>query len=405
MVGPDLGAHQRQAVDRLGSGKILAGGVGSGKTRTALAYYAEQQTPRDVYVITTAKKRDSLDWVVEASAFGLGTSRDASLHGVLRVDSWNNIGKYVDVQDAFFIFDEQRLVGAGAWTKSFTKIAKRNSWILLSATPGDTWLDYIPVFVANGFYKNRTDFKRQHVIYKTYGQFPTVDRYVGVSRLVRLRNSLLVEMPLVRHTTRHRHVLEVAHDQTLLQRVTKDRWHIFEARPLRDAAELYSVARKTVNSDRARLEAVRGLMDKHPRLIIFYNFDYELHPLREFLDYELTRRWRAGENVDLGQLAEWNGHKHQNVPQGDHWVYLVQYQAGAEGWNCVSTDATVFYSLTYSYKLFEQAHGRIDRMNTLYTDLHYYILKSKSWIDSAVWLSLTNKKNFQEARLPQFDAV
>lgn len=387
----ELYPHQEKAVKELKNGRILVGGVGTGKSRVAAAYYMAKELPRDVYVITTAKKRNSLDWEEEFARFGVGRTRDATLTGsVITVDSWNNIGKYEDVEDAFIIFDEQRLVGAGAWTKSFLKIARRNRWILLSATPGDTWLDYIPVFLANGFYRNRTEFKREHVIYKPFSKFPKVDRYVGVSKLVRHRNSLLVEMPYERHTRRTTTYVLVDHDEEMLKKVYKDRWHVYEDRPLRDVGEMFLVMRKVVNSDTSRQNAVLQLMEKHPKLIVFYNFNYELEMLRALGD------GFYGKNQQEVTVAEWNGHKHEEIPKSDRWLYLVQYVAGAEGWNCIETDAMCFWSLTYSYKNWHQAYGRIDRLNTPYTELDYYVLQSKSVIDTAIMKSLKEKKNFNE---------
>jgi hypothetical protein len=378
----ELYPHQRQAVEDLRNGCILWGGVGSGKSLTAATYYIEKEAPKDVYVITTAKKRDSLDWDREFVRYGVGKCKDATVAGVLTVDSWNNIGKYEDVDGAFFIFDEQRLVGSGAWTKSFIKIARNNNWILLSATPGDTWLDYIPVFVANGFYKNRTEFKRDHVVYNHYSKFPKVDRYVNTGKLVKLRNHVLVHMPYAYETVRRNNIVEVQYDQQLLERVVRDRWHVFANRPLRDVSELFIVMRKVVNSHPSRLLAIHGLKAQHSKLIVFYNFDYELEILRSLSEEYPT--------------AEWNGHKHEPIPDTEEWVYLVQYVAGSEGWNCIDTDAMAFYSLTYSYKNFHQAHGRIDRLNTKYTDLHYYTLLSQAPIDRGIRRALLRKQNFNE---------
>ena len=379
----DLDPHQEEAVDKLSNGAILCGGVGSGKSRTALAYYFTREAPRDIYIITTAKKRDSLDWEMEAAAFGIGKKGSASLAGGLTVDSWNNIGKYVGVEDAFFIFDEQRLTGTGPWVKSFLKIAKRNRWILLSATPGDTWLDYAPVFIANGFYKNITEFKREHVVYAPYiTKYPKIERYLGVNRLVKQRNRLLVDMPLVKHTTRHVHFINTEYDRHLMEVSIKRRWNPYTNKPMRDAGELFAVMRKIANGSLARLDAVHDLLKKHPKLIVFYNFNYELELLRTL--------------ISTTTVAEWNGHKHEEIPKTKSWVYLVQYQSGAEGWNCTETDAMAFYSLTYSYKLWEQSFGRIDRRNTPFTDLHYYVLRSDAIIDHAVWKALKNKRSFNE---------
>jgi hypothetical protein len=374
--------HQEEAVKQLSNGKVLHGGVGTGKSITAAAYYMKREAPKDVYVITTAKKRDSLDWEREFARFGIGTEPGATLGGVLTVDSWNNIDKYVNREDCFFIFDEQRLVGSGKWVKTFIKIAKSNNWILLTATPGDTWMDYIPLFIANNLYRNRTEFIMDHVVYAYKSKYPKIIRYTDVRRLEKYRNMLLVEMPYLSHTTRHVHDMAVAHNEEHFKRVTKDRWHIYENRPIKDVGEMFRLMRQVVNTDPSRLETLRDLMVDHPKLIVFYNFDYELEILRTL--------------ADEVPLAEWNGHKHQPIPSTERWVYLVQYVAGAEGWNCIETDAMVFYSLTYSYKNFQQAQGRIDRLNTNYSDLSYYVFVSNSVIDRAVRKALNGKKLFNE---------
>lgn len=405
MPNIELAPHQRKAARELHNGAILKGGVGTGKTRTAMYYYytavcngrvsvngvgdtIAPQRPRDIYVITTAKKRDDLDWEQEAAHFGVSTDREISLGGVqIKVDSWNNIENYAEIKNAFFVFDEQRLVGNGAWVKAFYKIAEKNEWIMASATPGDTWMEYIPVFVANGYYKNRTEFIREHVIFKPFSKFPKIDRYVNQGRLIKYRKEILVEMPFKRHTVRHVKPVITEYDRDLMKRAMVDRWHVYEERPIRDIGELFIVMRKIVNSDPDRVAKVVEIHKKHPRLIVFYNFNYELDALRAM-----------GEELGV-PVGEWNGHKHEAIPEGDSWIYLVQYTAGAEGWNCVTTDAMVYFSLNYSWKINEQGKGRIDRMNTLYKDLHYYILRSDSAIDTAITKALAMKQNFNEKDL------
>lgn len=366
----ELMPHQRKAMMEMRTGCILKGGTGSGKTITALAYYKDCQDGEDIYVITTAKKRDSGDWQAEGREMGVFPV----------VDSWNNLTEYEDVENAFFIFDEQRVVGSGVWVKAFLKITRKNAWVLLSATPGDTWLDYAPVFIANGFYRNRTDFVRQHVVFSRFTKFPKVERFLETGTLARHLASILVEMPFERHTTRKQIDLFAEYDRELFEVVWRRRWNFLEDRPIRHVSELFSLMRRVVNSDPSRLDRVRDLLVTNPRLIIFYNFDYELEILRT-LDVE---------------MAEWNGHKHEDLPDGEEWVYLVQYMSGAEGWNCVTTDSMVFYSLSYSYRQSEQAKGRIDRLNTPFTELKYYNLVSASVIDLAISRSLAAKRNFNE---------
>lgn len=395
--------HQRELLDRLEEedrslyGKILWGGVGSGKSITVLSYYLEKDTIGDIYVITTAKKRDSLEWIRDAAKLGIGTEDGATVAGKITVDSWNNIGKYVGIDGAFFIFDEQRLIGSGAWVKSFYRIAKNNAWVILSATPGDTWLDYIPVFVANGYYKNQTEFKREHVIYLPFSRYPKVQRYVGKQKLEKLKREVLVEMPYLSLSERIHKEVPVFYDRELFDRASKDRWNVFEDHPIRNVSELFAVSRKIVYTDPSRLEALLTLMEKHPKIIVFYNFNYELDILRTL-----------NECADGFEIAEWNGHKKEPIPSGNRWVYLVQYAAGAEGWNCVETDTMVFYSLTYSYKQYEQAQGRIDRLTTPFHLLNYYSFVSNSFVDRAVKNSLKEKKTFNELKwaddfLPSFD--
>lgn len=380
--------HQSEVLERLSNGKILWGGVGSGKSIVALAYYIQKELIGDIYVITTAKKRDSIEWETDAAKFGISTKRDHSVAGKLTVDSWNNIGKYIDVEGAFFIFDEQRLVGNGAWVKSFHKIAKKNAWLILSATPGDTWLDYVPVFIANGYFKNVTEFKRNHVIYAPFSKYPKIERFIKTYELEQMKKNVLVEMPYMSNSERlHKDVL-VYYDVDMFKQVSVDRWNPYTNEPIKDAAEMFSTMRKVVNSDYSRLYSLIDLTEKHERIIVFYNFNYELEILRELYD-RLPISY---------EVAEWNGHKKDKIPESSNWVYLVQYSAGAEGWNCTSTDTMVFYSLTYSYKMYEQAQGRIDRLHTRFHKLYYYSFVSKSIPDLAVTKSLAQKKNFNERK-------
>ena len=397
--------YQKDAVSRLRTGSILCGGVGSGKSRTSLAYYFIQQggeldphkpmshKPKDLYIITTARKRDTLEWEGELIPFLLSTDpRKNMFYGNnVVVDSWNNIKKYSDIQGAFFIFDEQRVVGSGTWVKAFLKIAKQNDWILLSATPGDTWTDYIPVFVANGFYKNRTEFLREHVIYAQYAKFPKIDRFVGLKRLERLRDRILVDMDFERKTRAHHEDVFVSYDISKYKEVMKNRWDPYRDEPIQQASSLCYALRRVVNENDSRQRALLEIFEKHPKMIVFYNFDYELDILKGLC---------YGEKVEV---AEWNGHKHQPVPETASWVYLVQYTAGAEGWNCITTDTIVFFSQNYSYKVMEQAKGRIDRLNTPYTDLYYYHLKSRASIDIAISRALRDKKKFNERKWTKWD--
>lgn len=450
MAGISLYDCQLEAISKMHNGCILCGGVGSGKSRTSLAYYYKEQggelgtqkyvkmkKPKDLYIITTAHKRDTLEWEEELVPFLLTTDPEVSYYkNTVVVDSWNNIEKYVGVTNAFFIFDEQRVVGNGAWVKSFLKITKVNDWILLSATPADTWSDFVPVFIANGFYRNRTEFNSEHIVYSRFAKYPKIDRYVNTGRLIRLRDRILVDIELERHTVPHHEDVYVRYDIPIYKDTIKTRtdpfnqgfipcrpgdlgalkigvdipigevdpvlpgWHYkpnegdyvrLVNAPIINASGLCYALRKIVNTDESRQMALLELFEKHPKMIVFYNFDYEL---------DILKGLYYGEDVEI---AEWNGHKHQPIPSCDSWVYLVQYTAGAEGWNCIKTDTIVFYSQNYSYKVVQQSAGRIDRLNTPFTDLYYYHLKTRSGIDLAISKALYNKKKFNETKWAKWD--
>lgn len=398
----ELYDHQLEAIEHMKNGCILVGGVGTGKSRTALAYYflkecggqlkingkgafKEMTSPRDLYIITTAKKRDSLEWMDECGQFYLSSDTEGNVGGVkLTIDSWNNIKKYKNVYGAFFIFDEQRVVGSGAWVKAFWNICRKNRWILLSATPGDTWSDYIPVFVANGFYRNKSDFLSKHAVWNRFTKYPKIDRYVDQGILVKYRNDILVPMHYDRHTVQHHLVVGVEYDKRLYQRVWRDRWDPYDDCPIAETGKLFYLLRKVVNSDESRIKQVSNVLREKRKAIIFYNFSYELEALRKVCN-------------DLGCVTgEWNGECHTDVPEGDQWAYLVQYSAGSEGWNCITTDTIIYYSQSYSYRMTVQAAGRIDRLNTPYKDLYYYHLRSTAGIDLAIAKALAQKKNFNE---------
>lgn len=399
--------HQLDAIRMLHNGSILCGGVGSGKSLTALGYYylkqggdpkflsngqyVKMKKPKDLYIITTARKRDDKEWEKELIPFLLyPDDKDSLYSNKIVIDSWNNIKKYSGIRDAFFIFDEQRVVGYGTWSKAFIKIAKANDWLLLSATPGDKWEDYIPVFLANGFYRNKTEFSAEHLVYSPYVKW-RIDRYLGTKKLERLRNSILVDMDFDRKTVSHHEDVYCRYDISKYKDAMRLRWDPYKQEPIQQAAGLCYVLRRIVNEDESRQVALLELFEKHTKMIVFYNFDYEL---------DILKGLYYGEKVEI---AEWNGHRHQPIPESRSWIYLVQYTAGAEGWNCVKTDTIVFYSQNYSYKIMQQASGRIDRLNTPYKDLYYYHLKTRSGIDLAISKALREKKKFNERKFVKWD--
>ena len=393
--------YQLEAVKNMRNGCILNGGVGSGKSRTGLYYYFSEQggsyipefipakNPRDLYIITTAMKRDSKEWIGELANFSMSPNPECNYYNnKIVIDSWNNIKKYADVVGAFFIFDEDRITGKGAWVKTFLDIARKNRWIVLSATPGDNWEQYIPIFVANGFYKNRSEFCREHIVYSRYcTKFPKIEKFIGTGTLIRHRNEILVDMDFNRPTEHHHMDVHCEYDIPKYKNLMKTRWDPYKDEPITQASSLCYALRRIVNEDESRQTALLDIVADNERTIVFYSYDYELDILRN-LGYM--------NDGDAVEVAEWNGHKHQPIPNKKKWVYLVQYTSGCEGWNCIATNTMVFYSQQYSYKVLNQACGRIDRLNTRYVDLYYYHLKSTAPIDLAISKAISEKKTFNE---------
>ncbi|MBO5319046.1 MAG: hypothetical protein J6B01_04460 [Ruminococcus sp.] len=403
------------AVKKGFNGCIFNGGVGSGKSRTGLFYwfkecggwideygYQPMTKPKELYIITTAMKRNSLEWEGELANFFLSTDstkNDLNMRVKITIDSWNSIKKYADISNCFFIFDEAKNTGSGVWAKTFIKIAKKNDWILLSATVADTWEQYAPIFIAHGFYKNKTEFNSEHCVYSRFTKYPKVERYINEGRLIRLRNKLLIEMNFERKTARHDEDVYVEFDRAKYKEVIRNRWNPFENKPIEQAAEFCQVLRRIVNTDESRVVALLEILEKHPRAIIFYNNNYELELLKHiFWDVEGLE----DTSPNGFEVAEYNGHAHMPIPTGDRWVYLVQYN-GCEGWNAITTDTIIFFSQNYSYRILEQARGRIDRLTTPFTDLWYYHLKSRSSIDLAISKSLKKKGQFNERKFARWD--
>lgn len=398
----NLYPHQISALPKMKNGCVLCGDVGSGKSRTALAYYftkvargslsingqgtfREPTNPIDLYILTTAQKRDRKEWEEEMLPFLLSTNPENSIcHIKVVVDSWNNIKKYVAVTKAMFLFDEDKVSGKGEWVKAFLKIVKANHWILLSATPGDNWSDYIPVFIANGFYRNRTEFNDMHVVWNRYLKYPKVDKYVNTKRLYRCRESILIPMEFKRQTIPHNIPIICQYDISKYKSIMKYRWDPFEDQPIENISKLCYLLRRVTNGDMSRIEETKKLIKEHPRVILFYNFDYE----RDIL-------LKLGKELNM-ETAEWNGHEHQKIPDTEHWIYLVQYTAGSEGWNCIKTDTIIFFSQNYSYKTMVQASGRINRLNTPFKDLYFFHLRSRAPIDLAITRALETKQEFNE---------
>ena len=231
---------------------------------------------------------------------------------------------------------------------------------------------------------------REHAVFSRFSKFPKIEKYIGTGRLIRQRREILVDMKFERETVQHHYDIYVTYDSTQYKDVMKRRWDIWNDEPIINASGLCYALRKIVNTHDSRSTKLLELFETHKKIIVFYNFDYEL---------EILKSLYYGEDVIV---AEWNGHKHEPTPTGNKWVYLVQYTAGAEGWNCITTDTIIFYSLNYSYKIMHQSAGRIDRLNTPYTDLYYYYMKTRSGIDLAIERALNDKRKFNESSFIKF---
>lgn len=374
--------YQKRAINQMHNGCILCGGVGAGKSLTSLGYIDKVYPSGTVYIITPARKRNTGEWFDDIRKNDMDETRFV-------VDSWNNLSKYKDVKDAFFLFDEQKVSGKGTWAKSLIRIAKSNQWILLSATPGDTYDDYATVLIANGFVRNRTTWYDEYCVTKSQPFFHIVDH----------KNKDVIDMMIRRIFIK----MDYQSDKKRIERVIpiqarsageeKEILMTHKApgaqMPFTTFAAAIAYVRMNCYDKSKKTEALRKIIEKHKKIIVFYNF------LSEKLEIE-----RAAIDANV-TINFYNGQRHDPIPDTDEWVYGVQYNSGAEAWNCITTNAMVFYSPNYSYKTMEQAHGRIDRVNSPYECLYYYMLLNELNIDNKVMNALSSKKDFNEKMLEE----
>lgn len=367
--------YQLEAIDKLQSGMILWGNVGSGKSRTSLYFYCKNYSNKKLLIITTAQKRNNGEWLEECKVFGLKPI----------IDSWNNIRKYEKYENCFIIFDEDHLTGYGAWSKTFIKMAKCNDWLVLTGTPGDNYSEFMTVFIAKGWYKNKRDFEENHVIYSRYSKYPKVDRYINKGLLEKHRRDILVKMFVEKHPRVHKEIVITQYDISKYKKAYKEK-RDENNKPFKNATAFCLYLRKICNEDESKIVKVRELLLKHNKVIIFYNYIYEKEILLKLL-----------KTMKTFNVGEYNGQHHDDIPIGERWAYLCQYTAASEGWNCLLCDTMIFFSMSYSYKAMEQAAGRINRVNTPYKDLYYYYLRTASSIDLSINRALSTKRNFNES--------
>lgn len=367
--------YQLEAINKLQSGMILWGNVGSGKSRTSLYFYCKNYSNKKLLIITTAQKRNNGEWLEECKVFGLKPI----------IDSWNNIRKYEKYENYFIIFDEDHLTGYGAWSKTFIKMAKCNDWLVLTGTPGDNYSEFMTVFIAKGWYKNKRDFEENHVIYSRYSKYPKVDRYINQGLLEKHRRDILVKMFIEKRPRVHKEIVITQYDISKYKKAYKDK-RDENNKPFKNATAFCLYLRKICNEDESKIVKVRELLLKHNKVIIFYNYIYEKEILLKLL-----------KTMKTFNVGEYNGQHHDDIPIGERWAYLCQYTAASEGWNCLLCDTMIFFSMSYSYKSMEQAAGRINRVNTPYKDLYYYYLRTTSSIDLSINRALSTKRNFNES--------
>ena len=404
MTGIILKPFQENCLERLSTGKVLAADTGAGKSIMSLAWYLSKECASDehslksgakawtlyhgspdLYIITTPKKRDSEEWESDLSKFNLVKGRNSKEMGEVNIfiDSWNNIKKYTEIKNSVFIFDEQRAVGSGTWAKSFVKIAKQNHWIMLSATPGDTWSDWCPLMIAKGYYPNRTAFFNKHAVYNPYVKYREIIRWDNTDELEYYRSKMLVTCRMEKKTTRHfEEVIADCSNKYEVKRAYKERTNPKTGEPFKSASELCAYTRNIINTDPTRSAVGLKIIQMYDRIIIFYTLTDELEGIK----------WAC--NKAGRKMYFYNGEIHDQVPTGNNWAYIVQYTAGSEAWNCTTCNAMLFWDLTYSYKQFKQATGRIDRLNTPYSDLYYYAIRSYMPLDLAIRRALREKKDF-----------
>lgn len=133
-----------------------------------------------------------------------------------------------------------------------------------------------------------------------------------------------------------------------------------------------------------KYEVLKDLISStEDRLLIFYNFDYELKEIKK-----ICNKLDKPVSVVNGKIKDL-----RNYENKDNTVTILQYQAGAMGLNLQLSNKIIYFSLPLSSELFEQSKKRTHRMGQKKTCMYYYLI-TENTIEEKIFEVLSMRKDY-----------
>ena len=136
-----------------------------------------------------------------------------------------------------------------------------------------------------------------------------------------------------------------------------------------------------------KLDAFADLINStNDRLIVFYNFNEELHKLRKIAE-------ECGREIGFVNGSGRSMYAYEECTDG---ILFIQYQAGAMGLNLQKANKIIYFTPPLSSELFEQSKKRIHRIGQDKTCFYYY-LTCKGSIEEKIYKTLAMRRDYTEA--------
>lgn len=275
--------------------------------------------------------------------------------------------------------------------KAMFEVSKRAGFFIgLTATPlPNGWISAANYFKVFGFTRNITEFKKRYCEIQTFKGFPEITGYYHEEELKSQWN--LISRPL-----RKEDAIDLPAIVSVPVRVptppaytevTKS--HMFGDKVLDNpSAYLHALRQSTLESKLPWLDQfVEGVSSN---IVIFYNYVSEREAVLAMLKKNHKERqvFRVdGEVHGLPQRGDWDTLKRT--------ITLAQYQSGSTGVEMTYADTIVFLSPTYSYTLYHQSVGRIERIGQE-AKMTLYKVCAPATVERDIWLAIKRKTNFSE---------
>lgn len=394
--------YQKKVIDKADSSWLFALGTGTGKTILSIHHYLKHYNGESLLIIAPAQKVLEGGWDREvqrvANFYNIQIQYDVMSYGVL-AKKWNLYKGW------FVIFDECHYVKnptsqRGKAALNLTRISTNFS--LLSATPSSNgWADTINYMLMFNFYRNKTQFIKEHAIHETkfFGQkqIKVIADWKDQDKLKMLYQSISTKLskddcldlpPLIFEDVyfkvskeyeiiRKKRVLETENGPIAYDTVMK----------LQHGLRFYANQKDKLSYTEMLAEST------NENIVIFYYYQQEKDDLVKVL----------AKNKKIYEVSG----KVNHLPSRDQWdelkntVTLVQYQAGAAGIELQYCNLVIFYTPTFSFQDYDQALGRAYRNGqTKKVTVYRYITKKS--VEEHVYRSLAEKKDFTESLFKEY---